>query len=227
LRCCRTPNDAPEAFFLRSNRRIDQNYFRFKANRSTNTNPNRVIRFPRNWPCIWDTHQRALLEDYIGTIDAKCELTDFYILPSSLNVLFGRLDRFFRDGEILLVNATVKLQLRGRRLCARFRGIGGQIRGLRSQCARSKLQECGDDQEHGQSSNLFFYGRLLIGFGARGLGFCSLYLWSFGKRWISSFLDACALGGVWMALNAAAFNTWQAWTSLWACCAKEYGQHDQ
>jgi Transposase DDE domain group 1 len=31
LRCCRTPNDAPEAFFLRSNRRIDQNYFRFKA----------------------------------------------------------------------------------------------------------------------------------------------------------------------------------------------------
>src|ERR1700676_3675869 len=32
LRCCRTPNDAPEAFFLRSNRRIDQNYFRFKVN---------------------------------------------------------------------------------------------------------------------------------------------------------------------------------------------------
>jgi hypothetical protein len=31
LRCCRTPNDAPEAFFLRSNRRIDQNYFRFKV----------------------------------------------------------------------------------------------------------------------------------------------------------------------------------------------------
>src|SRR5580658_2980895 len=30
-RCCRTPNDAPEAFFLRSNRRIDQNYFRFKV----------------------------------------------------------------------------------------------------------------------------------------------------------------------------------------------------
>jgi predicted ATPase len=32
LRCCRTPNDAPEPFFLRSNRRIDQNYFRFKVN---------------------------------------------------------------------------------------------------------------------------------------------------------------------------------------------------
>src|SRR6202011_811742 len=31
LRCCRTPNDAPEAPFLRSNRRIDQNYFRFKV----------------------------------------------------------------------------------------------------------------------------------------------------------------------------------------------------
>src|ERR1700674_5024675 len=31
LRCCRTPNDAPEAPFLRSNRRIDQNYFRFRA----------------------------------------------------------------------------------------------------------------------------------------------------------------------------------------------------
>jgi hypothetical protein len=31
LRCCRTPNDAPAAPFLRSNRRIDQNYFRFKV----------------------------------------------------------------------------------------------------------------------------------------------------------------------------------------------------
>src|SRR6202158_3737815 len=31
VRCCRTPNDAPEAPFLRSNRRIDQNYFRFKV----------------------------------------------------------------------------------------------------------------------------------------------------------------------------------------------------
>src|ERR1700674_1078266 len=31
LRCCRTPNDAPEAPFLRSNRRIDQNNFRFKV----------------------------------------------------------------------------------------------------------------------------------------------------------------------------------------------------
>jgi hypothetical protein len=31
LRYCRTPNDAPEAPFLRSNRRIDSNYFRFKA----------------------------------------------------------------------------------------------------------------------------------------------------------------------------------------------------
>src|SRR6266446_6877345 len=31
LRCCRTPNDAPEAPFLRSNRRIHQNYFRFRV----------------------------------------------------------------------------------------------------------------------------------------------------------------------------------------------------
>src|SRR3984957_13742804 len=33
LRYCRTPNDAPEAPFLRSNRRIDSNYFRFKVRR--------------------------------------------------------------------------------------------------------------------------------------------------------------------------------------------------
>jgi hypothetical protein len=32
LRYCRTPNDAPVAPFLRSNRRIDSNYFRFKVN---------------------------------------------------------------------------------------------------------------------------------------------------------------------------------------------------
>jgi hypothetical protein len=31
LRYCRTPNDAPVAPFLRSNRRIDSNYFRFKV----------------------------------------------------------------------------------------------------------------------------------------------------------------------------------------------------
>src|SRR4029077_8625398 len=31
LRCCRTLNDAPEAPLLRSNRLIDQNYFRFKV----------------------------------------------------------------------------------------------------------------------------------------------------------------------------------------------------
>src|ERR1700733_8115728 len=39
LRYCRTPNDAPEAPFLRSNRRIDSNYFRFKAKclRKSNT----------------------------------------------------------------------------------------------------------------------------------------------------------------------------------------------
>src|SRR6202011_3674881 len=36
-RCCRPLNDAPEAPFLRSNRRIDQNYFRFKAKDSPKT----------------------------------------------------------------------------------------------------------------------------------------------------------------------------------------------
>src|ERR1700693_5891903 len=32
LRCCALLNDAPDAPFLRSNRRIDQKYFRFRAN---------------------------------------------------------------------------------------------------------------------------------------------------------------------------------------------------
>jgi hypothetical protein len=42
----RTPNDAPEAPFLRSNRRIDQNYFRFKAKSLSSRIAQRTARNP-------------------------------------------------------------------------------------------------------------------------------------------------------------------------------------
>jgi hypothetical protein len=45
LRCCRTPNDAPEAPFLRSNRRIDLNYFRFRlGSQAANVEAGLVLR---------------------------------------------------------------------------------------------------------------------------------------------------------------------------------------